>query len=132
MSTNATHSWRASGSRPRPGKARTTPRTNPPVIRPEIIPAISRTAQTDPQSASASPPEDDPAAAAPLQPDQLSGEPTEETRHVHIRRVPVEVWQRARRNALLSGVPFGEFVIGVLATCEPMIPPSFEFDSGLT
>lgn len=41
------------------------------------------------------------------------------TRGIHIRRVPSDVWRRARTNALRSGLPFREFVIALLAECEP-------------
>ena len=44
------------------------------------------------------------------------------TRGVHIRRVPTNIWRRARTNALLSEVPFREYVIGLLAECEPRAP----------
>lgn len=41
------------------------------------------------------------------------------TKNLHVKRVPAQVWRRARRNALDSGVAFGDYVIGLLATCQP-------------
>ena len=42
-----------------------------------------------------------------------------ETRGVNIRGVPYAIWQRARQNALLSGLPFKAYVIRLLAQSEP-------------
>ena len=33
--------------------------------------------------------------------------------------IPLEVWRRARQNALLSDLSFREYCIRVLAECEP-------------
>ncbi len=47
-----------------------------------------------------------------------------ETRGVNIRGVPKAVWQRARQNALLSGLPCRTYVIRLLAECQPFPPAS--------
>jgi len=39
---------------------------------------------------------------------------------VEIRGVPYAIWQRARQNALLSGLAFKEYVICLLAKSEPV------------
>jgi hypothetical protein len=45
-----------------------------------------------------------------------------EKRGVNIRGVPYAIWQRARQNALLSGLPFKTYVIRLLAHSEPFPP----------
>ena len=41
------------------------------------------------------------------------------THSVHIRDVPETVWCRARQNALLSGLPFKEYVTRLLGESVP-------------
>lgn len=43
--------------------------------------------------------------------------------NVYVRGVPQPIWRRARQNALLSGIPFKDFVIRLLAESEPFTPP---------
>ena len=54
----------------------------------------------------------------PLKPPSIAPVETE-TRGVNIRGVPYAIWQRARQNALLSGLPIKDFVIRLLAQSEP-------------
>jgi hypothetical protein len=49
-----------------------------------------------------------------------AGKPSTKTHSVHIRGVPEQVWRRARTNALLSGLPFKEYVTLLLAHCDPI------------
>lgn len=42
------------------------------------------------------------------------------TVELHVRRLPRDVWLRARQNALRSSLPFREFIIRILADSEPI------------
>ncbi len=44
-----------------------------------------------------------------------------ESRDVHVKHVPNDVWCRARQNALASNLSFREFVIRLLATSSPVV-----------
>ncbi len=45
---------------------------------------------------------------------------------VHVRDVPAKIWQRARTNALLSGLPFKAYVTRLLAEGGPLSQPGQE------
>lgn len=47
---------------------------------------------------------------------------TQKTHSVHVRDVPESVWCKARQNALLSGLPFKEYVTRLLAESTPFLP----------
>jgi hypothetical protein len=40
--------------------------------------------------------------------------------NIGIKKVPQHVWQRARHNAIASGLAFRDYLIAVLATCTPV------------
>ena len=62
-----------------------------------------------------------PQAMAVQTPHLATSTPVEpETRGVNIRGVPYAIWQRARQNALLSGLAFKEYVICLLAKSGPV------------
>jgi hypothetical protein len=44
----------------------------------------------------------------------------EETHAVHVARVPLRIWQHAKRNAVASNMPFREYVIRLLEECKPI------------
>jgi hypothetical protein len=44
----------------------------------------------------------------------------EETHAVHVARVPLKIWQHAKRNAVASNMPFREYVIRLLEECKPI------------
>lgn len=45
---------------------------------------------------------------------------TPRTEHsLYIKGIPLSTWQRARTNAITSGLPFRQFVIRLLSECEP-------------
>jgi hypothetical protein len=44
----------------------------------------------------------------------------EETHAVHVARVPLKAWQRAKGNAVASNMPFRDYVIRLLEQCEPL------------
>jgi hypothetical protein len=46
----------------------------------------------------------------------------EETHAVHVARVPIKVWQRAKGNTLASNMPFRDYVIRLLETSQPLVP----------
>lgn len=46
----------------------------------------------------------------------------EETHAVHVARVPLRIWQHAKRNAVASNMPFREYVIRLLERSEPFLP----------
>lgn len=43
-------------------------------------------------------------------------------RDLNVKRVPMAVWQHARVNAVLSGIPFRDFIIAVLKGSKPLPP----------
>ena len=46
--------------------------------------------------------------------------PLEQKAHaLHIKSLPYEIWCRARHNANLSGMPYRDFVIRLLAESQP-------------
>lgn len=45
----------------------------------------------------------------------------EETHAVHVARVPLKVWQRAKGNAVASNMAFRDYVIRLLEQCEPIV-----------
>jgi hypothetical protein len=44
----------------------------------------------------------------------------EETHAVHVARVPLKIWQHAKRNAVASNMPFREYVIRLLEQSKPI------------
>jgi hypothetical protein len=42
-------------------------------------------------------------------------------RNLHVKRVPWSVWAKARHNALLSNVPFRDFIIALLDRSTPLL-----------
>jgi hypothetical protein len=44
----------------------------------------------------------------------------EETHAVHVARVPLRIWQHAKRNAVASNMPFREYVIRLLEQSTPI------------
>ncbi len=66
--------------------------------------------------------------ASPAPPMEPPHQHEPETRGVNIRGVPYAVWQKARRNALASNLPFKEYVIRVLAESEPLVPAAAAAD----
>ena len=44
----------------------------------------------------------------------------EETHAVHVARVPLKIWQHAKRNAVASNMPFREYVIRLLEHSTPI------------
>jgi hypothetical protein len=48
----------------------------------------------------------------------------EVTHAVHVARVPLRIWQHAKRNAVASNMPFREYVIRLLQNCEPIPQPT--------
>lgn len=45
----------------------------------------------------------------------------EETHAVHVARVPLRIWQHAKRNAVASNMPFREYVIRLLEESTPVL-----------
>jgi len=51
-------------------------------------------------------------------------------RNLHVKRIPWPIWAKARNNALLSNVPFRDFIIALLERSTPLpyttvtIPPN--------
>lgn len=43
-----------------------------------------------------------------------------DTHSVHVARVPLRVWQHAKSNAILSNMPFREYVIRLLEESVPI------------
>lgn len=50
------------------------------------------------------------------------------TVELHVRRLPRDVWLRARQNALRSSLPFREFIIRILAGSEPLPPTKLSIE----
>ena len=42
------------------------------------------------------------------------------TRDLHVKGVPESIWRRARCNATNSGMSFKDYMIGLLATSQPL------------
>ena len=40
--------------------------------------------------------------------------------NIGVKKVPYIIWQRARHNAIASHLTFGDYLIAVLATCNPV------------
>jgi len=56
--------------------------------------------------------------------ESLGGEPqTGRARILNISGVPFHIWQRARTNALVSDMPFRDYVIKLLEECRPIEHP---------
>lgn len=115
--TNHSKAWRSNPTRARPVVA--APTTKGTAAR---RPAKGPPPEPDKRSTTAPAPTMNP---TPNQPDHdlvQKRHHDRDTRGVHVRRVPTPIWRRARENALRSGIPFREFVIAVLARCEPLEP----------
>jgi hypothetical protein len=62
----------------------------------------------------------------------LTPEPTTEatpppgpgTKTLSVKNIPHAVWQRARQNALASNLSFGDYVVKLLGTAGPFVPPA--------
>lgn len=46
-----------------------------------------------------------------------------QTHVVHIRNVPLEIWSKARLNALLSNLPVKRYLIRLIVASQPFPPP---------
>lgn len=70
---------------------------------------------TSPAAASSHPP----AMAVPAS--GISGHGHQRSSHsIHIKSVPTAVWQRARQNAIASGLAFRHYIISLLTSCQPL------------
>jgi hypothetical protein len=53
---------------------------------------------------------------------QQDASPLGETTHaLHVKKLPYQVWCRARHNANLSGLPYRDYVIRLLGESQPFL-----------